>query len=104
VRFLVLDRGAKFPLAPEHLGPMLDAFAEWRERYRGKMESFEWFLNGGGFGVVDVADERELHAMILELPFAFTDTIEVHPVIDGDTALAATREIWATKLAQAPPA
>jgi hypothetical protein len=102
MRVLVLDRGPKFPLPPEQFGPMLDAFAEWRERHRSKMESFEWFINAGGFGVVEVADERELQTIMLEFPFAFTDDIEVHPIIDGDTALAATREAWAAKMAGAP--
>jgi hypothetical protein len=33
--------------------------------------------------------------MMLEYPFAFTDDVEVLPVIDGDTALAATRQAFA---------
>ena len=103
MRVLVLDRGSKVPLQPEHFGPLLDAFADWRERYRSKMESFEWFISGGGFGVVDVADERELHQMMLEYPFAFSDEIEVHPIVDGDTALAATRETFAAMMSGAGP-
>jgi hypothetical protein len=75
--------------------PMFARFADWRERHRSKMESFEWFINGGGFGVVDVADESELYRMMLEFPFAFTDEIEVHPVANGDHALQTTREALA---------
>ena len=91
MRVLVLDRGSKFPVPPEQLAPMLDAFAEWRERHRAKMESFEFFVEGGGFGVVDVADEKELNQMMLEFPFAFVDEIEVRPVVDGDVALGQLR-------------
>jgi hypothetical protein len=95
MRVLVLDRGAKFPLSPEQLGPLLGQFADWRERYRSKMESFEWFVNGGGFGVTNVEDEQELYQMMLEYPFVFSDDVEVLPIIDGDTALAATRQAFA---------
>jgi hypothetical protein len=100
MRVLVIDRGAKFPLTPEQFVPMLDAFADWRERYRPKMESFEFFVDGGGFGVVNVADEKELNQMMIEFPFAFTDDVEVRPVIDGDTALQQFRDAMA---AAAPP-
>jgi hypothetical protein len=99
MRFLVLDRGSKFPLPPEQFPAMLEQFAAWRERYRGRMESFEWFLNGGGFGVVDVENANELHQMMLEFPFAFTDDVEIHPIIDGDQALAQTREAMKAMLA-----
>ena len=95
MRVLILDRGPKFPLTPDQVGPMLDQFVDWRDRYRSKMESFEFFINGGGFGVVNVADEKELNQMMLEFPFAFTDELELHPVIDGDTALAQVREALA---------
>jgi hypothetical protein len=77
------------------MGPMLARFSEWRERHRTKMESFEWFVSGGGFGVVEVADEQELYRLMLEFPFAFTDEIEVRPVVDGDRALQSTREALA---------
>jgi hypothetical protein len=95
MRVLILDRGAKFPLTPEQLGPMVEQFAGWREKYRAKMESFEFFVDGGGFGVVNVADEKELNQMLMELPFTFTDDIKVHTIIDGDFALQQLRDAFA---------
>jgi hypothetical protein len=104
MRVLVLDRGSRFPISPEQMPMMLEQFAEWRDRYRDKMESFEFFITGGGFGVVNVNDERELNQMMLEFPFAFTDELEVHPVVDGDAALKQAREAMAQMMAQMQPA
>jgi hypothetical protein len=102
MRVLVFDRESKFPIPPEQLAPMLEQFAEWRERKRPKMESFEFFVEGGGFGIVNVADETELNRMMLEFPFAFTDEIDVRPVIDGDAALRQVREALAARTAAGP--
>jgi hypothetical protein len=64
------------------------AFAEWRDRWRDKSESFEFFADGtGGFGVVNVADENELQQLIMEYPFALFDDIESHVIVDGDASL-----------------
>jgi hypothetical protein len=53
------------------------------------MESFEFFTAGGcGCGIVNVPDDATLARMFMEYPFGpFSDT-ELHPIIDGDTALA----------------
>ena len=92
MRVCVIDRGSKFPVPPEQMPAMMDQFVEWRERWRPKMESFDWFVDGGGCGVVNVDDEAELHQMMLEYPFAFVDDVEMKPVVDGDRALAQARE------------
>ena len=68
MRAMVITRPQSPP--PLDLLPALfDGFAEWRERYRDRMESFEFFAGGGGgFGVVNVADEATLNQMMVENP------------------------------------
>ena len=83
----------QFPIPPEQFPALLEGFAAWRERYRGQMEAFEFFAGGGGgFGIVNVADERALTQMVLEYPFTIYSTMDVRPILDGDTALQLWRE------------
>ena len=88
MRIVVITR-PKFPVPPDQLPPLMQAFAAWRERYRPMMETFEFFAGGGGgFGVVNAPDEATLNQIMLEYPFtAFSDN-EIRPVLDGDKALA----------------
>ncbi len=71
----------------------MQAFAGWRDRYRPVMETFEFFVAGGGFGVVDVPDDAALARMMMEYPWAPYSATEVHPIIDGDTALGMWQEL-----------
>jgi hypothetical protein len=80
---------------------MLEQFAAWRDGYRDRMESFEFFIRGGGFGIVNFADEAELRQMMLEYPFFITGKVEVHVIMDGDEALRQTREALARMAARA---
>ncbi len=80
----------KHPLPPDpaQVQQIFAGFAAWRERYRDKMESFEFFIGtGGGFGVIDVDSAEELHRITLENPIFFFCENEMIPVIDGDVAL-----------------
>jgi hypothetical protein len=97
VRVCIIDRGARFPLTPEQMPVLWDQFTQWRERWRGKMESFEFFVDGdGGFGVVNVEDEHELQRMMIEYPFATLDNVELRIVVDGDVSL----ERWGQAIQQ----
>jgi hypothetical protein len=97
VRVCIIDRGARFPIPPEQMPAMWEQFTQWRERWRGKMETFEFFADGnGGVGVVDVADENELQQMMIEYPFSIFDKVELHIVIDGDVSL----ERWGQAIVQ----
>ena len=73
---------------------MWEQFTQWRDRWRERMESFEFFPEGGGFAVVNVADEAELQRMTIEYPFSQHNELEVRPIIDGDASL----ETWRTVL------
>ena len=67
---------------------LLEAFADWRYRWRSKMDAFEFFAGrGGGWGLFNM-DEKELSQAMMEFPFAPFSTIAVHPTVDGDDALA----------------
>ena len=88
MRVCVIDRGARFPIPPEQMPAMWEQFVQWRERWRDKMESFEFFAEGdGGFGIVNVSDEHELQQMLMEYPFAMHDNVELRVVVDGDISL-----------------
>ena len=83
----------QFPIPPEQFPTLAEGFAAWRERYRGQMELFEFFAGGGGgFGVVNVPDEKALTQMLFEYPFAIYSEWGVRPILDGDTALALWRQ------------
>jgi hypothetical protein len=88
MRVCIIDRGGRFPIPPEQMPALWEEFTQWRERWREKMESFEFFADGnGGFGVVNLSDEHELQQMMLEYPFSFLDDVEVRIVVDGDVSL-----------------
>lgn len=87
MRALVTVR-PKFQLPPDQVAGMTQAFGEWRQRYRGKMEAFYFFASGGGGGgILNTADEAELHQILLEFPFAFFSDMTAEPIVDGDVAL-----------------
>ena len=97
MRVCVIDRCPRFRVPPEQVPALWEQFIQWRERWREKMESFEFFADGnGGFGVVDVADENELQQMMIEYPFSVFDKVELHIVIDGDVSL----ERWGQAIEQ----
>ena len=88
MRFVVIDRGPRFPIPPEQMPAIWQQFVAWRERYRSRMESFEFFIgDGGGFGVVDVDSAEELQQMMIEYPFLMADQVEVKAIADGDASL-----------------
>lgn len=72
----------------EQLPSIMERFAEWRERYRARMESFEFYAGGGGgFMVIEVSNEMELNQMMSEYPFIAYLDVDIHPIIDGDTGI-----------------
>lgn len=87
MRALVISR-QKFPAPMEAFPATMQAFAAWRERYRQHLESFYFFTaGGGGCGVVNAPDET-VAQMFMEYPWGPYSEVELHPVVDGDLALA----------------
>jgi hypothetical protein len=79
---------AKHPVPPEQMPGLIQAFIDWRARYRDRFESFYfWAAGGGGGGVIKADDEATLHRMMLEFPFSFFSDITAQPIVDGDVAL-----------------
>ena len=78
----------RFFIAPELFPTLIQGFIDWRERYRSQMEVFEFFAGaGGGFGIINVADEAALNQMFIEFPFSPFSEIEFRPTLQGDAAL-----------------
>lgn len=88
MRTLIIVEPGPVPIPPEAILQIMEAALEWRERWRAKMESFEFFAGrGGGWGVFNTADEIELSQAMMEMPFAPFSVVQVHPTLDGDQAL-----------------
>jgi hypothetical protein len=100
MRTLVLVEPGPVSPPPEQMVDMLEGFAAWRERWRAKMELFEFFAGrGGGWGVFNT-DEVELIQAMMEFPFAPFSIIQVHPTVDGDDALARLTQTTKEMIAQ----
>ncbi len=89
MRTLIISRSGAAPMPPEMMPATLQAFKAWRDKWRSKMEIFEFFASGtGGWGVANTADEKELSQMMLEYPVGAFSSVEVIPTVEGDDALA----------------
>jgi muconolactone delta-isomerase len=100
MRTLVIVETGPVGPPPEALLPIIDAFKAWRERWRSKMEVFEFFAGrGGGWAVFNTTDEEELSQIMMEFPFAPFALIQVHPTANGDKAMGRLRETTAAMLA-----
>lgn len=73
----------KFQIPPDQLPSIVDGAIDWHERYRDKFTAFGTFPGGGGFGVVEAADESELNRLIIEMPFSWFSDVEVRPFVEG---------------------
>ena len=97
---LLVEPGA-FPPPFDQMPMLLQGFADWRSRWREKMEVFEFFAGRpGGLGIVNAADERELSQMMFEFPLTPYSTIDVRPITPGDDALQRLTETMNNMLAQ----
>lgn len=91
----------KFQAPPEMMPKLLQAMGGWREKWRSKMSTFEfWAGAAGGMAIVDVANETELSQMMMEFPFGpFSD---IHPrlITNGDDALKRLAKTMQEMMAQ----
>jgi muconolactone delta-isomerase len=102
MRFLVVATPKTTP-PPDMIPMMIDRSEEWQQRYTdaGKFEAFGLFPGGGGFAIADVADEAELHRMILEMPFSPFSDHQVTAIVDPATGWRQSREAIAAMMAAA---
>jgi hypothetical protein len=97
MRALVIGR-PKFQIPPEQMQDVVQGAIDWYGRYEDRFTAFGTFPAGGGFGVVEVADEEELNRMILEMPFAMFSDITVEPFVEGDKGFRMFQEAMATMM------
>lgn len=80
------------------------AFKDWREKWRPKMEMFEFFAAGtGGWGVLNTTDEKELSQIMLEYPLTLFSVVEVLPTVNGDELMDRMTEVMNQWLAAMKP-
>ena len=84
---------------PEAMPELIGAMSDWINRYRGRMENMEFFVGGGGMGVIDVDDSLELTRIVAEMPFTPFSDIEIRPVADPEAALQVLQEAFAQRAA-----
>jgi hypothetical protein len=70
---------------------------QWVEKYRNRFSTLEFFVGGGGLGVVDVGDSAELHRMTSENPFTPFSEVEIRPVVEPGEAMAILSEAFAAR-------
>jgi hypothetical protein len=104
MRTLVTSKPGPAAPPPEMMPTLLQAFKEWRNRWRPKMESFEFFSAGNaGWGVFNTADDMELAQAMMEYPFGPYSYVEAIPTVNGDEALDRLIETTNTMLASMRP-
>jgi hypothetical protein len=104
MRVLVLSRPTPNPPPPEMMPALIEAFKAWREKYRSKMEMFEFFSAGaGGWGVLNTSDDVELSQIMMEFPFQPFSSNELIPTVNGDEALQRLGETFNQMMAAMQP-
>ena len=91
MRFLVIAIPRTTP-TPDVLPGLLEAGEAWYERYEDYFEAFGIFPGGGGFGIVDLQKEADLHRLIAEMPFSAYSEIKTWSYVDGRTGWKQARE------------
>lgn len=79
---------------------LVGALSEWVEKYAARFSTLEFFVGGGGFGVIDVDDSAELQRIAAENPFTAFSEVEIRPVVEPGVAI----EILSEALAARAPA
>jgi hypothetical protein len=96
VRVAVIYRPRNPP--PLEAIPMLAAgLGQWLENYGKRFSTIEFFVAGGGLGVIDIDDSAELNRMTAENPFTPFSEVEIRPVVDPSVALATMAEVYAAR-------
>lgn len=76
---------------------LASALGEWVDKYGKRFSTIEFFVAGGGFGVIDVDDSAELYRIVSENPFTALSEVEVRPVLEPSASLAITSEVLAAR-------
>lgn len=76
---------------------LLGGMGQWLERYGDRFSTLEFFVGGGGFGVIDIDDSAELHRIAAEHPFTPFSDVEIRPVVEPGTAMEILSETIAAR-------
>ena len=99
MRVAVIYRPRNTP--PMEAFPMLmGAMGEWFAKYGERFTALEFFVGGGGFGVLEIDDSAELQRISAENPFTPFSEVEIRPIVEPGAAIAILSEAFA---AQAQP-
>jgi hypothetical protein len=93
MRFAIIYR-PKHPAPQEQLPELLKRMGEWMKEHGSRIEGTQFFVDGGGFGIIDTEDAGELSRLISEHPFTPYSDVEVKPVIDPEAAMAVLVEVY----------
>jgi hypothetical protein len=76
---------------------LLGAMGQWVEKYGSRFSTLEFFVAGGGLGVIDVDDSAELHRITAENPFTPFAEVEIRPVVEPGVSMAISSEAFAAR-------
>ncbi len=94
MRVAVIYRPRTTP-PPEAFAQLFQAMGEWVSRYQSRMELLGFFVGGGGIGVIDMDDAAEFQRLTAENPFTPFSDVEIHPLVDAQTALRTLQQAFA---------
>lgn len=93
MRFAVIYR-PKHPVPTDQMPEILKGMGDWMQRHGGRIEGTQFFVGGGGFGLVDSDDPAELTRMLADNPFTQYSDVEITPVIEPEAAMAVLAEAY----------
>ena len=93
MRLAVIYRRNSVP-PPDMLPQLMERLAGWTAEHQHRFSVLEFFVGGGGFGVLEVNDSADLERMIAAHPFTLFSDIEIRPVVEPSLGLQLLREAF----------
>jgi predicted Rossmann-fold nucleotide-binding protein len=83
------------PPPPDLMPELMQRLGAWMSEYGSSMSTTEFFVGGGGFGVIDAANSSELQRMVAAHPFTPYSDVEIRPVVPPQEAMQILQEVFA---------
>jgi muconolactone delta-isomerase len=96
MRFAIIYRPGN-PLPPEQMPDIVQTMGDWMQRHGDRLEATEFFVGGGGFGIIDTDDPEAIQRLIAENPFTPYAEIEIRPLIDPQKGLGILQEAYSNR-------
>lgn len=74
---------------------LMQGMSAWLGEYGNRFSTIEFFVGGGGFGVLDVSDSADLQRMVAANPFSPFSEVEIRPVVEPGEAMEILQEVFA---------